>query len=46
MEKALFAADRAIAFRHPRQIRGDAKAHVPTMTASLIRLQRELSGRR
>src|SRR5262249_60291055 len=43
MQKTLFAADRAVALRHPRQIRGHAKAHAPTMAAALISLQRELS---
>ena len=43
MEKTLFAADRAIAFGHPRKIRGDAKAHASAMTTALIGLQREVS---
>src|SRR5262249_3496208 len=43
MKKTLFAADRADAIRHPRQIRGHAKTYAPTRTAALIGLQRELS---
>ena len=43
MEKTFFAADRAIAFGHPRKIRGDAKAHASAMTTALIGLQREVS---
>jgi hypothetical protein len=45
MEKPFFAADRAIAFGHPRQIRGDAKAHAPTVATALIGLHQLASAR-
>src|SRR6516165_6108971 len=39
MQKAFFAADRAVALRHPRQIRGDAEAHTATMAAAFIAMR-------
>lgn len=38
MEKAFFAADRAIAFRHAREVGSDTKAHVTTMATARHRL--------
>ena len=43
MQKTFFAADRAVTLGDPRQIRGHAKTHAPTMAAALVGLQRELS---